>query len=74
MAGSTVYCPLILDTTNEMECDVGATGETPTGTIDFTDGTTEDVDLQGTAIQLLFNYYSTTIQLLNNYFTTTVQL
>ena len=47
MAGSTVSCPLIVDTTNVIECDVGATGEAPTGTIDFNDGNTEDITLQG---------------------------
>lgn len=47
MAGSAVFCPPIVDTTNEMECDVGATGEAPTGVIDFGYGVTEDVVLQG---------------------------
>lgn len=47
MAGISLTCPAIADTTNEMECEVAATGQAATGTLDFDDGNTADVTLQG---------------------------
>ena len=47
MAGVSLTCPAIADTTNEMECEVAATGQAPTGTLDFDDGNTANFNLQG---------------------------
>lgn len=47
MSGISLTCPMIADTANEMECEVAASGQSPSAHINFDDGTTADITLQG---------------------------
>ena len=49
---------MFVDTTNEMECEVGGTGEGPvTASVDFGDGTSPvNVQLQGKIVENVIYY------------------